>query len=123
LMHYSFRIAHGSISPSQVPTEPGVDIVWDHGDIKKSKTGAQEMVDVFGIVFQPSLTSRHITEDTIDMDIAWTDTLTIQNKSGKTVNIGAPRDGSVNTQLHSVGASYGVIKLLEDKPHWSSDGH
>jgi peptidoglycan hydrolase-like protein with peptidoglycan-binding domain len=123
LMHYSFKIAHDSIKPSQVPNEPGVNIVWNHGDTEKSKTGAQEMVDLFEIVFQPSLTSRHITGNAIDMDITWTGTLTVRNKTGQTVQIGAPRDGSENTQLHSVGASYGVIKLIADKPHWSSDGH
>jgi hypothetical protein len=30
---------------------------------------------------------------------------------------------ALNPVLHKIGASYGVIKLLSDPPHWSSDGH
>jgi hypothetical protein len=26
-------------------------------------------------------------------------------------------------QLHSVGATFGVHKLVTDLPHWSDDGH
>jgi hypothetical protein len=34
-----------------------------------------------------------------------------------------PRTGAFNTDLHQVGASYGVVKLVTDHPHWSADGH
>lgn len=123
LMHYSWKIAKGLINPSQVPNEPGVDIVWDHGDLQKSKKAAQEMVDLFGVIYQPSLNSRHIEGKAIDMDITWIGTLKIKNKTGQTIQIAAPCNGSDNTLLHNVGASYGIIKLVTDPPHWSSDGH
>jgi len=32
-----------------------------------------------------------------------------------------PHDGS-NHELAKVGASFGVIKLATDRPHWSDDG-
>jgi len=123
LMHYSWKIAKGLIQPAAVPGETGVDIVWDHGDIAKSKAGAQEMVSSFAIKFQPSLTSLHLSGLAIDMDIDWSATLKIKNKNGQTVEIAGPGTGATNTILHSVGASYGVRKLLSDPPHWSSTGH
>ena len=40
----------------------------------------------------------------------------IKNASGTEVLIQRDSD------LHAVGASYGVKKLLSDLPHWSDDG-
>ncbi len=123
LMHYSWVVAKGTLAPAQVPLIPGCGIVWDHGDLAASKQGAQEMVDLFGIAYEPALTSLHIQGRAIDMTIGWTDTLTIQDQAGQAHYLGAPRSGETNTQLHAVGATYGVIKLLSDPPHWSETGH
>jgi hypothetical protein len=122
LMHYSWDIAKGLIKPSAVPGISGLTIVWDHGTLPKSKSAAAAMVGLFDIVYRPSLTSRHISGTAIDMTISWTGTLKIKNKAGTVVSIDAPRDGS-NPKLHTVGKSYGVVKLLSDPPHWSVDGH
>jgi hypothetical protein len=122
LMHHCWDIAHGLESPSAVPAEPGVTIKWDHGNPAQSKAAAQEMVNLFGIAFRPSLTSLHIPGQAIDMTISWSGTLSIAKKAGPTVAINAPHDGS-NPKLHEVGASYGIIKLLSDPPHWSFNGH
>lgn len=49
--------------------------------------------------------------------------LTVRNASGSPLEItDLPRSGA-NPHLQLVGASYGVIKLATDPPHWSSDGH
>lgn len=122
LMHFSWRIAKGGIAAAAVPAKPGCDIVWDHGDDARSRAAAQQMVDLFEIVFQPTLTSLHITGLALDMTISWPGTITIRDGAGKAVALSSPRDGS-NPALHKVGASYGVIKLLSDPPHWSVDGH
>jgi hypothetical protein len=122
LMHYSWRIAHGSIAPKDVPAIPGCTIQWDHGDLARSKQGAQEMVDLFGIAFQPSLTSRHIEGRAIDMTIGWTGTLRLRDRSGAPHALDAPRSGDTNKELHAIGATYGVRKLVSDPPHWSDDG-
>ena len=57
------------------------------------------------------------------MDIAWgAKAVTITDGAGKLVMIETnPKDGG-NSDLHKVGASYGVIKLAADPPHWSNDG-
>ncbi len=122
LMHYSWRIAHGSIAPKDVPAIPGCAIRWDHGDLARSKKGAQEMVDLFGIAFQPSLTSRHIEGRAIDMTIGWNGTIAVRDKAGREKAVGAPRSGDANKDLHAIGATYGVRKLVSDPPHWSDDG-
>jgi hypothetical protein len=123
LMHYSWCVAKGSVAPNKVPAVPGLAIQWDHGDLAKSKAGAQAMSDLFQIAFEPSLTSRHIEGRAIDMTIGWNGTLKIKDKQGKTREIAtAPRSGD-NPDLQKLGATYGVIKLLSDPPHWSDDGH
>ncbi|MDH4745953.1 hypothetical protein OMP43_18150 [Sphingomonas sp. CBMAI 2297] len=122
LMHYSWRVAKGLVAPNRVPALPGLDIRWDHGDPARSKAGAQAMSDLFQIAFEPSLTSRHIEGRAIDMTIGWNGTIKVKDKQGKPREIGAPRSGDANTDLHRVGATYGVIKLVSDPPHWSDDG-
>lgn len=122
LMNYCWRVAHGTLAPDKVPAIPGCAIVWDHGNLAKSKQGAQEMVDLFQIAYEPSLTSLHIEGRAIDMTIGWEGTLQIKDKAGSVHYLGAPRTGD-NTQLHGVGATYKVIKLLSDPPHWSETGH
>jgi peptidoglycan hydrolase-like protein with peptidoglycan-binding domain len=122
LMHYSWKLSKGSIAAADVPAEPGCTMIWNHGDEAKSRRAAQEMVGLFGIVFQPSLTSRHIPGLAIDMSIGWSGTIRVRNAAGKQVPLSTPADES-NTDLHAIGASYGVIKLLTDPPHWSDNGH
>ncbi|WP_052507703.1 peptidoglycan-binding domain-containing protein [Sphingomonas hengshuiensis] len=123
LMHYCWRIAKGDVAPGAVPALPGCAIRWDHGDTARSKRGAQEMVDLFAIAYQPSLTSRHIEGRAVDMTIGWTGTITVRDATGAPRPLAAPRSGESNADLHRIGKSYGVFKLLSDPPHWSDDGH
>lgn len=122
LMYYSWRVAKGQTKAANVPTSAGLDIKWDHGDDKKSQKAAQEMVGAFGIVYPPALKSNHELGFAIDMAISWKGELKIKDAKGKEVVIkSSPRNGQ-NKELHAVGKSYGVIKLVSDKPHWSTDG-
>ena len=123
LMHYSWKVAHGSIAPSAVPAIQDCAIRWDHGDLNRSRQGAQEMVDLFGIVYEPALTSLHIEGRAVDMGITWSGTIRMREANGALRTLAAPRDGAANTILHSIGAGYGVFKLLSDAPHWSDNGH
>lgn len=129
LMHYSFLIAKNQADPANVPAMAGVDIDWVHRnaagqtDIVASRTGAAEMVTGYGIVYAPALTSRHTEGNAIDMTISWGGDLTIDQADGTATTIKSnPRTGD-NANLQSVGAGYGVTKLVTDPPHWSSDGH
>jgi hypothetical protein len=134
LMHWSWKIVNGLADPQSIPVRDGIDIRWDHTDAEgnydeqQSTSAARAMVNGYGIQnlrVAPSLTSRHIEGNAIDMSISWNDTLTIADASGNAVEIGTtPRTG-MNTELHTVGAGYGVTKFHggdRDKPHWSSDG-
>lgn len=123
LMHYSYRLAKGKIKAAHIPAVKGCDIDWDHGIEVKSRRAAQEMVDLFDIVYQPSLTSLHIQGKAIDMSISWAGTITIRDGKRRDVELGGPQNGARNTVLHRIGASYGVHKLLSDAPHWSVNGH
>ena len=123
LMHFSSKIASGKIDPRKVPPMAGVSIKWFHGDLAKSKNAAQQMVHGYGIAFPPALHSRHTEGLAVDMTITWSGTLQIKDATGAVKSIGAPQSGNTNQALHKVGASYGVIKLASDPPHWSSDGH
>jgi hypothetical protein len=129
LMHFSFAIAREGADPSTVVARHGVDIQWVHpgsADVpaaKASKDAAEQMVQAYGIVFKPALSSRHTEGNAIDMSISWIGDLVIAKADGTSVTItSAPRNGN-NASLHQVGSSYGVIKLATDPPHWSIDGH
>ncbi len=124
LMHYAWKVAKGQIKAAKVPKLSGVDIEWDHGDDKKSQAAAQEMIGSkgFNMAHIASLTSNHIKGTAIDMTISWSGKLKIKDATGKDVEIiKGSKDGG-NKELHTVGKSYGVKKLVSDPPHWSSDG-
>ncbi|MDO6388420.1 hypothetical protein [Uliginosibacterium sp. 31-12] len=134
LMHWSWKISKQDQDPRTVPARAGVNIDWVHNDAagvysaSVSKAAATAMVNAYGMQslgVAPSLTSRHIEGNAIDMSISWTGTLSIINASKKTVAIATtPRTG-MNTKLHEVGATYSVTKYNgsgSDAPHWSTDG-
>jgi len=129
LMHYAWAIAREKLSPAKVPTNPSIDIDWvwryANGRINytASRKAAEDMVVAYDIVFEPALTSQHTARLAIDITVSWPATLDIVNAQGKTVAITSlPRSGS-NADLIAVGATYQVIKLVSDPPHWSVDGH
>ena len=133
-MHWSWKIVKQDADPRNVPARDGVSIRWDHPspdgtyNAQGSVAAAQAMVIGYGINnlrVAPSLNSRHIEGNAIDMSISWDGVLTINNASGRAVTIATvPRTG-MNTSLHVVGATYNVTKYsggAADKPHWSNDG-
>lgn len=129
LFHWCWLIGLGKAKPSAATPMAGVDIEWDHGDEAKSQKGAKEMIAGFGLAVPPhsknapSLTSNHTPGKAIDMDISWTGAIKIKKKDGTEVSVAFMEDVNQNTDLHAVGASYGVKKLKTDAPHWSHDGH
>ena len=127
LMHWCCYVAgfkdssgtYQKIDPSQVPSMDGVDIDWTcGGNPGIAMASAMKMRTMYGIVCTPVLDSRHTQGLAVDMTIKWTGNLEIERADGTTavVPMGLPE------QLWPVGASYGVIKLASDPPHWSSDG-
>jgi hypothetical protein len=128
LFHWAWKIALGKAKPSDATALAGVDIEWDHGDLAKSKAGAQEMVSGFGLAVPPkstvapSLHSNHIAGKAVDMDITWTGEIKVKKKDGAEVAVTYFADPNANTMLHAVGESYAVKKHKTDAPHWSVDG-
>lgn len=128
LFHWSWKISQGKCKASEATKKTGVDIQWDHSDEKKSKAGALEMVNGFGLAVPPastnppSLTSNHISGKAIDMSISWKDTVKIKKKDGTEVSVKYMSNVNSNTTLHEIGKSYGVEKLTTDAPHWSYNG-
>jgi hypothetical protein len=128
LFHWCWRIGLKKAKPSQATAKPGVPIEWNHGTLQKSIDGAKEMIAGFGLAVPPnstvapSLTSVHIPGKAIDMSITWTGTLKVKKKDGTLVDVPYVDNPNQNVKLHQVGASYGVKKLTNDKPHWSYNG-
>ncbi len=122
LMNGCFVVATGKKTAAEIPPEPGCSIVWNHGHDATSSAAAQEMLDLFDIVFEPSLTSRHILGLAVDMTINWTGTIKVRDGAGKDVALPQPAK-STNPTLIALGASHGVRKLASDPPHWSDNGH
>jgi hypothetical protein len=125
LMHFAFRVHKGLVTPAAANTASaaaGLNINWDHGNLVVSKAKAGEMVTTYGIAYAPALTSRHTEGRAIDWTITWTGSLMIAKK-GERTKLDCTGSGSTSPNLHRVGASYGVVKLVSDPPHWSTDGH
>jgi len=129
LFHWCWLIGLGKAKASEATEMTGVEIEWDHGDEEKSKKGAKEMIDGFGLAVPPdstnapALNSNHIAGKAIDMVITWKDTIKIKKKDGTEESVAFMDDVNKNTKLHAVGESYGLKKLTTDAPHWSVDGH
>jgi len=123
LMHWCWMIANLSQAPGAVPPMDSVYIDWTHnGNIGAARAAATAMVNSYEIQVLPSLHSRHTEGLAIDMNIAWRDMLSIRDFDGNLHHIrSTPRDGT-NRELAQVGASFGVVKLATDPPHWSNDG-
>ena len=127
LMHFAWRIAKQGLDATTIPAMPGVPIVWSHSTPPKSLAGARAMVAAYGISpglrEPPSLHSRHTDGLAIDMTVVWAGTLAIRRDDGEIESIvTGPRNGA-NSRLIAIVQEYGVVKLLSDPPHWSSDGH
>lgn len=117
LMHYSAAISNGTVAPASVPSMDGVNIEWVHSTPAESISAATSMKTGYGIVYPPALVSRHSDKTAIDMTITGMSGKPIVDATGTTVSITNLSD------LNPVGATYGVIKLVSDPPHWSVDGH
>ena len=129
LMHWSFVLNNGEVEPDDVPPHDGVDIEWMHRkangqpDFAASRAAAAAMVHGYGIVHRPALTSLHIFGKAIDMTISWDGTLQVKPKNKPRKSISSQPRSGLNHDLWAVGATYGVLKLPSDPPHWSSTGH
>jgi len=128
LFHWSWLVGLAKVKPALVPALAGVDIEWNHGDDNKSQAGAREMIHGFGLAVPPkskvapALHSNHIAGNAIDVDILWKAEIKIKRKNGSLAAVAFMADPNANTKLHEVGASFGVIKHLQDAPHWSING-
>ena len=124
LMHWCCMVGGSGQDPHGVPPMPGVAIDWTCGGaIANARTAARAMMSGYAIRFPAALESRHTQRRAIDMTIGWDGTLNIRDFNGDSHAIASgPRNGS-NPGLVRVGATFGVIKLMTDPPHWSDDGH
>ncbi len=112
----------------------GVNIIWAHTDAagaysaSDSIGAAQDMVNAYGMQslgVAPALNSKHVL-GLVDMSISWTGSLAVADAAGTAVTIATTPRSGMNTGLHTVGASYGVIKYNGggvDRPHWSDTGN
>jgi hypothetical protein len=131
LWHWAWKIAQRRCAPKDAKpyskSSPVPNIQWDHGNLAQSIKGAQEMVSGFMLsvptdsTLPPAEESLHVSGLAIDMKITSTGAISVKKKDGSVVNV---KYGPVNTNkdLHAVGASYGVHKLLKDNVHWSDNG-
>ncbi len=117
LMHWCCKIAGGQ-DPAAVPAMPGVAIDWTCGGNRvAAKTAARAMMQGYAIAFPAALASRHTQKRAIDMTVSFQGAITVRDANGAAKRVAA------QTDLYPIGASYGVHKLVSDRPHWSDDGH
>jgi hypothetical protein len=117
LMHYCVKIAKKNIAAADVPELEGVAINWVHPTDEQSVAAAKAMKEGYNIAYPPAYPTHHSDKLAIDMTITNILSKTMKDANGIDVEIKS------DTDLHKVGASYGVIKLVVDAPHWSDNGH
>jgi hypothetical protein len=127
LMHYCWQISQNGMNPAAIPIRADCAIKWDHGDPSTSQKAAKDMATLFAMKHIASLESRHIQGEAIDMQIKWSGEIIVKDADGNRISLnalhgGEKNSGEQNSALHEIGRSYGVIKLVSDPPHWSSDG-
>lgn len=106
------------IAPGDVPPMAGVDIDWScGGDSGAARVAALAMRKAYGIVFPAACVSDHTLRKAVDMDIAFKGAIMVRDALGQN------RPAACESDLWTIGATYGVIKLPNDGPHWSFDGH
>ncbi len=124
LMHYAGMVANGGTVPAEIPAMAGVAIDWTClGNLAQAKAMAAAMCKGYGIVYPAALASRHTQGLAIDV------TIVLPSQPREVPQYKDP-DGKIwmlpvhdMDALVKFGAAFGVIKLLTDPPHWSSDGH
>jgi hypothetical protein len=118
LMHWCCLVANGAEAPVSVPDMAGIDIDWTHaGDTAGAVQAAKAMMAGYGIEYPAALVSRHTQRLAIDMTISWKGIIRVADARGIVHSCAAQAD------LWPIGASFRVVKLPADAPHWSSDGH
>lgn len=111
------KIFH-QIAPADVPKMSGVDIDWTcGGDGGAARAAAVAMRAKYGIEYPAALVSRHTQRRAIDMKPIWQDTILVATRRGNRLPAASVTD------LVPIGATWGVMKLVSDPPHWSDDGH
>jgi len=130
LMHWCCQIAgytdrngvRHKVGAETVPPMAGVDIDFTCGGNSGLATvNAIKMRVGYNIAYPAALVSRHTQRLAVDMTIDVPANSTIMDADGKGVIINTRANGS-DPRIIAIGKSYGVIKLLSDRPHWSSDG-
>jgi hypothetical protein len=122
LMHYCCKVADGTVSPDKVPPKAGVEIEWAHRDadgklnVQASRAAALAMMEAYDIQYPAALISEHTKRNAIDMTITGFENKTVKDGSGNDTELSTKKD------LFKLGATYGVLKLEVDKPHWSGNG-
>jgi tetratricopeptide (TPR) repeat protein len=145
LMHFAWRLVlppgdRDRVTPDQVPQfnrgllEPGaletgpVDICRLHRDAAgnpdapASVAAAQAMKVKYDLKHRPAFPgSKHYVGKAIDLTIEWSGDLKIKDAAGNEKTISSlPRNGD-NRDLHAVGATCEIRKLVDDQPHWYED--
>lgn len=125
LMHYACLVAgytdddqvFHQMASSAVPCMVGCDIDWTcAGNFGAAKSAAAAMVRGYDIKYPAALESEHTKRNAVDMTIVWQGSIMVSTKSGRMLPAASLSD------LAPIGATYGVMKLASDIPHWSGNG-
>ena len=123
LMKSSFQISRKLKKPEEIQELEGLNINWVHDTPSKSIAAATDMVNGYGIVFQPAFPTRHSLGLAVDMTVRWSGTLDIKQANGTVKSITSTPKDNTNTDLAAVARTFNVIKHPTDKPHWSDNGN
>lgn len=106
LIRNARAVADGSVAPGDVPPEPRAPVIWDHGELDRSRTAAAEMAKRLGSEQPLPEGSPHFDGHVISMAVRASGPLDLIDGYGATHRLDQLHDGV----LHAIGESYGVFK-------------
>lgn len=119
LVRNAHAVAVGAIAPADVPPEPQAPVIWDHGDLNRSRAAAGEMAKRLGPEQPYPEGSPHFDGHVISMAVRWSGPIELIDGYGAAHRMYYSSDGSLHPVLQQIGESYGLSKSSVP-PDWAS---
>lgn len=111
-------IARSGASARDVPSDPEIGIIWNHGEDGLSQDAAEAMVAVFGEAKAAPAGSPQLLGLAVEMDVRWFGTIGVRDAHGGQVRLDRPQNAVDHAALHRLARSYGVVKAPGDPLLW-----
>ncbi len=123
LIRSARAVAAGALAPGEVMPEQQAPVIWDHGDLDRSRKAAAEMAKAFGTDQPPPEGSPHFDGHVLSMTVGWAGPIALVDGYGATHRLEPPQGGAPVPELRAIAASYGLRASKDDPRDWIGAEH